>query len=64
MEKGQKQLDLFWKMWQEEYLLSLREKLPLEHKQPRSQNLMEPKEGSIVIVKDKSLPRSNRGFYV
>ena len=46
-------------MWQEEYLLSLREKLPLEHKQPRSQNLMEPKEGSIVIVKDKSLPRSN-----
>ena len=58
-KKGQKQLDLFWKMWQEEYLLSLREKLPLEHKQTRSQHLMEPKKGSIVIVKDKSLPRSN-----
>ena len=55
-KKGQKQLDLFWKMWQEEYLLSLREKLPLEHKQTRSQHLMEPKKGSIVIVKDKSLP--------
>ena len=46
-------------MWQEEYLLSLREKLPLEHRQARSQHLMEPKEGSIIIVKDKNLPRSN-----
>ena len=58
MEKGQKQVDLFWKVWKEEYLVSLREKLPLEHKHPKSQSLMEPKEGSIVIVKDNNLPRS------
>ena len=58
-KKGQKQLDMFWNMWQEEYLLSLREKLPLEHKQTRFSHLMKPKEGIIVIVKDKSLPRSN-----
>ena len=46
-------------MWQKEYLLSLRERLPLEHKQGRYHHLAEPEEGSIVIVKDKSLPRSN-----
>ena len=57
-KKGQKQVDLFWKVWKEEYLVSLREKLPLEHKHPKSQCLMEPKEGSIVIVKDNNLHRS------
>ena len=57
-KKGQKQVGLFWKVWKEEYLVSLREKLPLEHKHPKSQSLMEPKEGSIVIVKDNNLPRS------
>ena len=46
-------------MWQKEYLLSLRERLPLEHKQGRYHHLAEPGEGSIVIVKDKSLPRSD-----
>jgi len=58
-KKGQKQLDLFWNVWQKDYLFSLREKLPLEHRHPRSQCHMEPKEGSIVIVKDNHLPRSN-----
>ena len=57
--KRQKQLDLFWKVWQERYLQNLREKLPLEHKQARFENLIEPKEGSIVIVKNKSVTRSN-----
>ena len=39
--------------------MSLQEKLPLEHKQTRFPYLMKPKKGSIVIVKDKGLPRSN-----
>ena len=28
-KKGQVYLDIFWEVWQDEYLLSLREKLPL-----------------------------------
>ena len=39
-------------------LLSLRERLPLEHKLSRSQSLRcEPKVGSIVIVKNGNVPR-------
>ena len=42
------------------YSLSLRVRLPLKHKQLRQiHHLAEPEEGSIIIVKDKSLPRSN-----
>ena len=54
-KKGQKQLDLFWEVWQKEYLLSLRERLPLEHKQGRYHHLAEPEEGSIVIVTNETL---------
>ena len=58
-KKRQKRLDLFWKVWQEEYLLSLRKRLPLEHKLSRSQSLRcEPKVGNTVIVKDGNVPRS------
>jgi len=56
-KKGQ--IDLFWNVWQRDYLFILRVKLPLGHRHPRSQCHMEPKEGSIVIVKENHLPRSN-----
>ena len=58
-KKGPKHLDIFWKSWRDEYLLSLRERNPLVHRQPRSHSEKEPTEGSIVIVKDDNLPRSN-----
>ena len=56
--KGQRQLDMFWKVWKDEYLMSLREKIPLKHKQFKPSCYTEPIEGSVVIVKDDNLPRS------
>ena len=58
-KKGQKRLDIFWKSWRDEYLLSLRERTPLVHRQPRSLSEKEPTVGSIIIVRDDNLPRSN-----
>ena len=58
-KKGQKHLDLFWKVWKDEYLLSLRERIPLVHKQSKTYCDKEPIEGTIVIVKDNNLPRSS-----
>ena len=58
-KRGRKQLDLFWKIWKGEYLLSMREKFLLIHKQPRTSYSGEPKEGDTVIVKDDKLPRSS-----
>ena len=51
--------DLFWKIWKGEYLLSLREKITLIHKQLRTSYSGKPKEGDIVIVKDDKHPRSS-----
>ena len=59
-KKGQKRVDLFWRVWKEEYLISLRERIPLEHKLSRSESLEhQPRVGSIVIVKDGNVPRGN-----
>ena len=56
--KGQIYLDTFWKVWKNEYLLSLRERNPLHHKcsfeSPRI-----PKKGEVVLIKDDNLPRSS-----
>ena len=57
-KKGQQHLDSFWKFWKEEYLMSLRERLPLMHKMYKNCDLREPKEGEIVIIKD-DVPRSS-----
>jgi len=55
--KNQKQLQIFWKSWIQDYLLNLRETLPLSHKGPRSQVLRQPQIGEIVLVRDESIPR-------
>ena len=56
-KKNQKQLQLFWKYWTQDYLLNLRETLPLTHKGPKAQVKRQPKIGEIVIIKDDNLPR-------
>ena len=58
-KKGQRHLDLFWRFWKEEYLMSLRERLPLIHKAHKICHSKEPKEGEIVIVKEDNVPRSS-----
>jgi len=55
--KNQKQLQIFWKSWIQDYLLNLREALPLSHKGPRSQVLQQPQIGEIVLVRDENIPR-------
>ena len=55
--RNQKQLNLFWEFWKQEYLLSLRETSPLRHKGVRSQLYRWPKLGEVVVVKDDYLPR-------
>ena len=50
--RNQKQLKLFWEVWKQEYLLSLRETLPLKHRGAHSQLTRLPKLGEVVIVKD------------
>ena len=55
--KNQKQLQMFWKSWIQDYLLNLRETLPLNHKGPRSQVLRQPQIGKIVLVKNEHIPR-------
>ena len=55
--RNQKQLKLFWEVWKQEYLLSLRETLPLKHRGAHSELTRLPKLGEVVIVKDDYLPR-------
>ena len=61
-KKVQKHLDFFWKVWKDEYLLSLRERIPLVHKQFKSYCDKEPTEGTIVVVNDDNLPRCSWKF--
>ena len=56
--KGQIYLNLFWRVWKDEYLLSLREKLPIYHKGSTEIQRL-PEEGDVVLVKDDNLPRSS-----
>ena len=56
--KGQKHLDTFWKLWFNEYVLSLRERTQKTLKAPRIQSAVHPSKGDIVLLKD-NLPRGS-----
>ena len=56
MEKGQKFLNLFWKIWRDDYLLSLRERTQPQIKCGRIQSTVSPSVGDVVLVKG-DLPR-------
>ena len=54
--KSQEQLNQFREVWRQDYLMALRENLPLSHKESQSQISRQPKIGEIVLVKDDNLP--------
>ena len=55
-KKGQNLLNMFWRMWRNEYLLSLRERTQRKLKSGRKQSHFTPNIGDVVLVKD-DLPR-------
>lgn len=57
-KKGQNLLNMFWQIWRNEYLLSLRERNQTELRAHRIQASSNPNIGDIVIVKD-NLPRGS-----
>ncbi|RCN45770.1 hypothetical protein ANCCAN_08220 [Ancylostoma caninum] len=50
-------LDCFWKRWNSEYLLALREQYKRSHKHPRLEEKWHPKLNDYVIIHDDSLKR-------
>ena len=57
-KKGLKHLSSFWKVWRDDYLLSLRERHQINLKQPRVQSPFTANVGDVVLIKD-DLPRGN-----
>ena len=55
-KKGQKLLNTFWKVWRDEYLLSLRERMQSTLKSGRIKSQSAPCVGNVVLIKD-DLPR-------
>ena len=52
--KGQKHLNTFWKLWFDEYVLSLRERTQKHLKAPRTQSSTQPTKGDVVLLKESS----------
>ncbi len=56
--KGQSHLKQFWKLWTEDYMLSLRERTQTHLKGPRIKAKFYPQIGDVVLIKE-SLPRGS-----
>lgn len=57
-KKGLKHLSSFWKIWRDDYLLSLRERPQIKLKEPRVQSPFTANVGDVVLIKD-DLPRGS-----
>ncbi len=57
-KRGQNRLTQFWKSWQNEYLLSLRERYQDQLKHPRKMSPHTPSVGDTVLIKE-NLPRGS-----
>ena len=57
-KKGQKLLNVFWKIWRDEYLLSLWKRTKCELKSKHKQSHFSPGEGDVVLVKE-DIPRGS-----
>ncbi len=55
-KKGQSHLKQFWKLWTEDYMLSLRERTQTHLKGPRIKSKFYPTIGDVVLIKE-NLPR-------
>ena len=55
-KSGQRCLSQFWEIWRKEYLLGLRERNQIWHKQARSSTTQTPRIGDVVLIKE-NLPR-------
>ncbi|XP_068689201.1 uncharacterized protein [Montipora foliosa] len=53
-KKGQKHLNTFWKLWFDEYVLSLPERSQKYLKAPRVQAKVQPTKGDVVLLKESS----------
>ena len=57
-KRGLKHIDSFWKIWKEDYLLSLRERSQRSLKGPRTQSPFSANVGDVILIKD-DLPRGS-----
>lgn len=55
-KKGLKHLNSFWKIWTDDYLLSLRERPQRKLKEPRTKSPFSANVGDVILIKD-DLPR-------
>lgn len=51
-KKGLKHLSSFWKIWRDDYLLSLRERQQIKLKEPRAQSPFTANVGDVILIKD------------
>ena len=57
-KKGLKHIERFWKIWREDYLMSLRERTQTRLAGPKKRSPTQAQIGDVVLIKD-DLPREN-----